>query len=193
MFDSPYNFQKVAVNETLATNPTKKIYFKFKAKHRTYFVTLEVYSFDIVAIKYCDVKDKDSKNAYRKIFNDHDGFRVITTCLYIMLDYWKTNPTVTFAFYAVPRDFNKEKFNKKFIKEIDEQLFIEKYKKVRFNIYRYAMVNLFPPQNFVQLRDTKNCLYILLNKKQKKPKTTIDILGKYLLANYDMIFELAEE
>ncbi len=55
------------------------------------------------------------------------------------------------------------------------------------------MINLFSPKYFIQLRDTKDCLYVLLNKKQKRPKTTIKQLGKYLLENYNMIFNPDEK
>ena len=189
MFDSPYAFQKVSVNETLMPDPIKKIHYRFKAAYRRYFVTLEVYSFNVVAIKYCDIKDKNSGNAYKKIFNDYDAFRVITTCLHIMLDHWKENPAVTFAFYAVSRELTQTIIQEKDITVQEAQAFADEYKRVRFRIYQYAMINLFPPAKFIQLRDSKNCLYMLFNKKQKKPKTTIKKLGQYLLDNYDMIFE----
>lgn len=180
MFNKPYSFQKLGEKQTLLPEPVKKAYYRFKASKRTYFVILETFSYGIVAIKYCDVKDKNSRNAYKKIFNDGDAFRVITTCLFIMLSYWKEHPAVTFAFYAVPR----ENLNCESSKRRDSTLF----RNTRFRIYQYAMLNLFPPTKFIQLRDSTNCLYILLNKKQKKPKTTLKKMGSYLLANYEMIF-----
>jgi hypothetical protein len=103
MFDSPYSFDYLGAKDTLAPNPIKVIQYRFKAKYRRYLVTLEVFSYGVVAIKYCDVKDKDASNRFDKIFNDNDAFRVISTCLFIMLDYWKKHPATTFAFYAVPR------------------------------------------------------------------------------------------
>lgn len=189
MFDNPYRFEKVSVNETLTPNPIRKVFYRFKAAKRKYFVTLEVYSFGVVAIKYCDIKDKDSSKAYKKIFNDFDSFRVITTCLFIMLDYWKKNPDVTFAFYAVPRDSNQKSKVPSHLSEDELEKFWKKYKRVRFDVYKYAMVNLFPPTKFITYRDSKNYLYVLLNKKQLKPKTTIKLLGQFLLNNYDMLFE----
>jgi hypothetical protein len=183
MFDKPYQFQFLGNRKTFLTEPQKKIHYTFKAKHRTYFVTLEIFSYGIAAIKYCDVKDKESKNSYKKIFNDGDSFRVITTCLHIMLDYWQQNPNTSFAFYAVPRELK----NTLLIQDAKRSLI---YKKIRFRIYRYAMINLFAPKYFTQLTDNKNCLYVLLNKKQKKPKTTIKKMGSYLLDNYNLIFEV---
>ena len=107
-----------------------------------------------------------------------------------MKDYWKKNNSASFAFYAVPRDWKEELLNEKSLSEEKLEKFIDKYKKVRFNIYDYAMVNLFSPEDFTHLRDTKNCIYILLNKNQENPKETIKSLGEYLLAHSDLIFEV---
>jgi len=104
MFDKPYAYQKVTQQECVGPEPVNKIYYRFKTPHRKYFVTIEVFPFRMAAIKYCDLKDKGARNAYKKIFNDGDAFRVITTCLYIMRDYWRENPAISFAFYAMPRD-----------------------------------------------------------------------------------------
>jgi hypothetical protein len=59
----------------------------------------------------------------------------------------------------------------------------------RFTIYKYAMINLFPPGHFTQLRDARNRIYVLLSKKQKKPKTGLRLAGNYLAENYEMIFD----
>jgi hypothetical protein len=183
MFDKPYPFQPLGKRETFIAEPTQRTHYRFKASYRTYFVTLEIFSYGVAAIKYCDVKDKDSKNAYKKIFNDGDAFRVITTCLYIMLDYWKKNPNTSFAFYSVPRELQ----NTLLIEDIKN---LEVYKKVRFRIYKYAMINLFSPTYFTQLTDEKNCIYLLLNKNQQNQKLTLTKMGEYLLNNYSLIFEV---
>lgn len=189
MFDKPYAFQKLGNTYTLLADPVRRINYRFKARFRTYFVILEVYSFGVVGIKYCDVKDKGAYNAFDKIFNDGDALRVISTCLYIMLDYWKRYPTTTFAFYAVPRDLPSALINQKQLNKIESEKFFERYRSVRFTIYKYAMVNLFPPKNFFQIQDSKNSLYLLLNRKQKKPKTTLKKFKKYLIDNCNMLFE----
>lgn len=171
MFDSAYKFQKVQVSSTLIPDPIQKVYYRFKARARTYFVTIEVFSFGFVAIKYCDIKDRNSKKAYTKEFNDFDAFKVIATCLHIMVDYLKLNQEITFAFYAVPRP-EKEHLNKK----------------ARFDIYSYAMLNLFPPSKFNRISDKNSSMFVLLNKKQRKPKTSFKQFASYLLDNYDLIF-----
>jgi hypothetical protein len=189
MFDKPYAFQKLGNTYTLLADPVRRINYRFKARFRTYFVILEVYSFDVVAIKYCDVKDKGAYNAFDKIFNDGDALRVIATCLFIMLDYWKRYPTATFAFYAVPRDLPSILINQKQLNKNEAEKFIERYRSVRFTIYKYAMVNLFPPKSFIQIQDSKNSLYLLLNKKQKNSQAIIKQFTKYLFDNHNIIFE----
>src|SRR4051794_37965536 len=152
MFDKPYSFQKLRNAETLLPDPVRRLHYRFKAKFRTYFVTLEVFSYGIVAIKYCDVKDKNAHNAYKKIFNEGDAFRTITTCLHIMLEYWRQNPLVSFAFYAVPRELKETLVEQKKMSKKDAEKFTRRYQQVRFIIYEYAMLNLFPPQKFIQIR-----------------------------------------
>lgn len=189
MFDSPYPFQNLGEKLTLIRDPGSKINYRFKAKYRTYFVTLEIFTSGVVAIKYCDRKDIGAHNAYEKIFNDGDAFKVVTTCLFIMLDYWKKNKSVSFVFYAVPRSWKERDLDKVKMTEENLRIFKYQYSVARFNIYQYAMINLFPPQYFVHMRDTRNSIYILLNKKQLKPKTTVKNLTAYLFKNFELIFE----
>jgi len=189
MFDAPYSFQKIAECKTLLADPVKKLHYKFAAKHRRYFVTIEIFSFNLAVIKYCDVKDKDARHAYKKIFNDGDAFKVITTCLYIMLDHWKKYPTTSFAFYAVPRGLSASLINNLSLAAEEREKFISRYKNIRFNIYQYAMVNLFPPKYFTQLRDPVNSLYLLLNNEVRKLKIFLKHLEAYLLKQHDIIFE----
>lgn len=179
MFNDPHIFCNLGANETLAKNPIKKHTYKFKTDFRTYLVIFEVFDFGYVAVKYCDRKDHGARNAFTKIFNDYD-FKVITTCLFIMRDYWLRNPDTTFAFYAVLRDeIPKEKLKHRRI---------EDYKKARYNIYQYAMLNKFSPDYFTHIFDSKNCIYLLVNKKQKKPKTSFRSFAGYLKKNYDIVF-----
>jgi hypothetical protein len=189
MFDKPYKFDYLGAKNTLQSNPISKVLYRFQAKERRYLVTFEIYDFNVVAVKYCGLKDKDSSNRYELIYNDEDAIRVITTCLHTMKHYWQRNPAVTFAFYAVPRAFDENLVLNKDLTIKEYKIYKERYKKVRYNIYDYAMLNLFPPRTFIPIRDSKNALYLLMNRKQKKPATTVRIFGKYLLDNYELIFE----
>jgi hypothetical protein len=155
MLDKPYPFDYLGIKETLVPNPLQVIQYRSKAKQRRYLVMLEVFSYGVVAIKYCDVKDKYAGNRFDKVFNDHDAFRVITTCLHIMFDYWKKYPATSFVFYAVPRRREDAVLigKKLTAKQIDK--YVERFKKVRFNIYKYAMVNLFSPQVFYSTKRYK--------------------------------------
>lgn len=185
MFDNPYLFVKVNIDHTSLPDPIKRVNYRFSARNRQYFVTLEYFSFKIIAVKFRDNKEKRSKKAYTRIFNDYDAFRVITTCLHIMFREWKDNPETSFAFYATPRKMNED------VPQIisNSAKKTKEYQRARFNIYDYAMINLFPKTKFNHIRDKTNSLYVLLNKKHKKPKTSIKLMSAYLLQNNDMIFE----
>ena len=170
MFNNPYPYQLINERGTGIENPHRITSYRFTAKHRTYFVTIEQYSIGIVAVKYCDIKGKGGKRAYEKIFNDGDGFRVITTCMRIMWDWWQKNPITNFAFYAVPRNIP------------------QKESKIRLNIYRYGMINLFKRKDFKHYQDRENSIYLMLHKKQTAPEKILKELEKYLLDNHGVIF-----
>jgi hypothetical protein len=173
-WDDPsyYQFIKVSKEQTPYADPISLIKYRFQAKKRKYLVTLEEYSFGVHAIKYCGMKHRKQKNAYSLIYNDGDGIKVISTCLQIMLDMWRKNPEISFAFYAVPRSAEDEKSDKK----------------TRYRIYEQAMINLFSPRDFKHYMDVNSCVYVLLNRSAKNKKGIIEKIGKYLLSEYAVIF-----
>lgn len=188
MFDSPYPFINLGKSDTDKANPYRRFYYKFYAKHRTYLVTLEAFTIGLVAIKYCDVKDKNSKRAYQKIFKDYDAPKVIGTCFYIMLDFWRKNPMVNFVFYASLREVTED-VRKKGLPDDELDQFIENYKRARFRIYRYGMLNLFSYEHFTPVVDSGNCVYILINKKEPDAASLMSRLRDYLVDNHDLIFD----
>ncbi|MBC7554031.1 MAG: hypothetical protein H7257_08630 [Taibaiella sp.] len=188
MFNEPYPFLSLGKSQINEINLYKKYFYKFYARHRTYLVTLECYSFQMVAIKYCDVKDKNSSKAYHKIFNDCDAPRVIGTCFHIMLHFWQKNKDVNFVFYASMRKIAKELLDRKKLDETQIIPFIERYKRSRFSVYKYGMVNLFSYEYFIQLSDYENCVYVLINRNLKSPAMIINQLTKFLQDNHDILF-----
>lgn len=191
MFTEFYKFTYLGVHKTFSANPVRTIHYRFQAKFRRYFVIIEEYTFGFSAIKYCDIKDKkDKQHAFKKIFNDGDAFKVISTCVHIMHELWQKNKNVNFVFYAVPRSISIESLAERNILNQTREEYFEKYKRSRFNIYEYAMLNLFPPSHFTQMRDYENSIYILLNKKQEsKKREVLKYLADFLLNHHDIIFE----
>jgi hypothetical protein len=205
MFGSPYKFNFLGTSQRFGSkNLVSQSKYRFVAKHRKYFVVADHFDFNLIGIKYCDNKDRDSRNAYTKIFNekDSDASRVIATCISIMHSLWRENPFISFGFYATPRtmDINTIVSTKKFKDEAALNNYVERQKRTRFLIYEHAMINLFSPKNFFKLKDYDNSLYILLNKEIAKGKTyrkkeyqvKVEEIGKYLLNNHDIIFEPTE-
>ena len=183
MLDTPYEFNKVNI-DSFSVDPITKINYHFIAKARKYFVTFEFFSFDIIAVKFRDNKDKGSRGAYSKIFNDHDAFRVIGTCIHIMAQVWKEHPSASFAFHAIPRIDTNPKTKRKHTKKSEEE-----YLRSRYNIYTYGMVNYFPAEKFKHIRDRNNSLYVLLNQKNGNAQLCLDKLSQYLIANTDVVFD----
>ena len=188
MFNAPYPFCSLGKTDTNGKDPYRKMYYKFYAAQRNYLVTFEFFSFGLVAVKYCDVKDKNSKYAYHKIFNDKDAFRVIGTCFHIMHQYWRKNNNVNFCFYASLRDIADEILKSKTLAPEDVDRFIHSYRRARYTIYRYGMLNLFPPDYFIPSSDRENCIYVLTNKNQKDPSQMMEALQDFLYKNHRVIF-----
>lgn len=189
MFDRPYPFEKAGKTSTLLRDPVEKVYYRFQAAHRKYLVTLEVFSTGMAAVKFCDIKQRENATRFNHIYNDGDAFRVITTCLHIMLDYWRRNPAASFCFYGIPKDIKADSPKVKQLDAEAAELYLERQRSTRFTIYSYAMVNLFDPEYFRQMRDSANYFYILMNRQQPEPTETMEKLGAYLLEHYEMIFE----
>lgn len=191
MFDteSCYTTQFLGKKQRFEEHLTHLSEYRFKAKCRTYFVSVEHLTAGLVAIKYCDVKDLGSKNAYKKIFNDHDGGKVIASCIKIMHNLWKHEKNINFGFYAIPRDIDIDAINPKRHASLSDDKYREKFVRARFNIYEHAMINLFPPASFWHVRDYKNCLYFLLNKDTKSPNKKLGKIVEFLLKFHNIIFE----
>lgn len=184
MFDTPYVFRKVSIDTFSTSDPYKKIYYQFKTINRKYFVTVEFYSFNIIAVKFRDNDHKNSAKAYGKIFNDYDSFRVIGTCIHIMGHIWKEYPSISFAFHASLR-LDRDSIGKK--KFTTDQA--NNRMRSRYNIYSYGMLNFFSEENFTHIRDRTNSLYVLMNKKQNNPSRCLKQMSQYLLQNTNLIFD----
>lgn len=197
MFDTeltPYIINFLGRKDVFGAGQLKaKSLFRFKALKRRYLVTVEHYEFGVDAIKYCDINDKDSKHAYTKVFNDQDGFKVLATCLKIMHNLWKNNPSISFAFYAAPRPQVFENLKESRVKRLlEDEEYREKFIRTRFNVYEHAMINLFPPTIFWKGMDYKNCIYVMLNRRQKRSKFRLNQIALYLRDNHEIIFEVEE-
>jgi hypothetical protein len=177
MFGFPYKFNFLGTSQRFGSkNLVSQSKYRFVAKHRKYFVVADHFDFNLIGIKYCDNKDRDSRNAYTKIFNekDSDASRVIATCISIMHSLWRENPFISFGFYATPRtmDINTIVSKKKFKDAAALNNYVERQKRTRFLIYEHAMINLFSPKNFLSLKITITHFISCFIKKLQKGKLT---------------------
>jgi hypothetical protein len=192
MFDAPYQYSKAAVK----TDPSdkhivSKTIYRFKAARRHYLVYLHLYPNNLFAIKFCDRHFKEDKSAFSHIYNDYDGFRVISTCLYILREFLSKNKSCSFGYFAVPR---KEGDYKVAVEATLKKRTKKKgFSKARYNIYQYMMVNKFAPDQFVQYYDAKNNICILVNKRtyptNEKRVSYVKETGLFMLTHFDILFE----
>ncbi len=180
MLDSPYSFSYLGRKETGRRDHTHFAHYSFRGKERKFLVTLDTHNFGVVEFRYCATKDKESRSAYSKIYNDNDGIRIISTCFNIIFDYWRRFPDSSFWFYAMPRNIpvGLDLKNRS----------PEGYLSARFKIYSYFVENVFSPDDFTFAYDSRALIYILINKK----KDTLSVLtefSNFLLSNHSKIFD----
>lgn len=61
---------------------------------------------------------------------------------------------------------------------------------MRFNVYSYAMQNLFSPADFAHHYDKNNRVYLLLNQSEPEPQRIKDSLVELLSSNFgDVLFD----
>ncbi len=184
MFDNPYKPRTyLGTKVTFEKEPPMYALYRFRAKHRTYLVTLELFSFGLAAVKFCDSKGK-GRSAFSKTYNEYDSFRVIGTALHVMRDYWKKNNDVSFCFLAEPRIWDKSISAKRKIAADNQD-----YKNARLNIFIYAIQSLFSPDVFKHLRGKDTRMYILVNiQSANKNKVSLEKMANYLGMNYYELF-----
>ncbi len=94
--------------------------------------------------------------SYSLLTNDYEPRRILLSCIEVMMTYFKKNNRISFGFVAAP-DLEEDMKGKRFDKQEGSR---------RFVFYRRMMINLFGPETFKQVSDTRKRLYLLVNQKR---------------------------
>lgn len=89
----------------------------------------------------------DLRDQFTVVLNTQDAYRVLATCLSIMLHIYKRQPNVSFIFQGANSEGETEAKTK------------------RFRIYSFMMENLFSPASFDRFAYPAKSVYLLRNKK----------------------------
>ncbi|MGO1521599.1 MAG: hypothetical protein ACTHXT_13255 [Sphingobacterium sp.] len=164
MLDQPYKFRKASVSEDLTRTFIKKlITYVFQLddvtnKKYIYIVEIEVYDFNIYAVKFYPKTFKNHERRFNILTNQRKAGRIIATCLHVIVDIIKQDPLANIGFLAARTTDNSG--------EYQENLRLNK----RFKIYAQAFQDFFGTQTFSHFPDNNTSTYLLINNKNDVTK-----------------------
>ena len=136
--------------------------YRFKTRlNRVYLVDVEQYKYDIFIVKFYLKNHKESKQRYNlttKNTNsqgdahyDCDGWRVLTTCLRIMLEMQEQYPNMSGGFIGANR--------------LDEL----KSDTTRYRVWRQAALTFFSPEKYMHYGNPEASAYFIAYKDSPVP------------------------
>lgn len=132
-------------------------YFDTEVNDRRYFMEMTELQHNLYVVKFYPKHLRQSDKKFNIIANDHNAFRVLSTCIQILLkELLVSKPTSSFLFHGVPK-----------VKKANEALTVEDYHNTqRFKIYKYAIVNRLGRQTFELEHDPMLSLMCVLRRDQ---------------------------
>jgi hypothetical protein len=145
-----YEICRLGISKINNGDLLKEHRFRFKTrKNKTYIVDVEEYTYNVFAIKFYLKNYQHSKDKYKMLCNDFDGFRVVSTVVAVVLYIIDSvQPLASFGFIGTPLLIEPTTLNTK-----------------RFRIYQKLAQKYFSPDTFDHGCNIDNSSYLLLNKK----------------------------
>lgn len=158
MFDSGYNFNLVYKKVNPEPHILCKWIYNFKTLIRRYIIVVELYAGDIYIIKYYAACHSNSEHKFSFVFNDERPSYIIRTCIDVMLEFYKENPSASFGFIGAS-SINKIKKGKLTDNKTANTQ--------RYRIYKTLMFNFFGKKTFAHSTDKKYSAYLMINRRNK--------------------------
>lgn len=153
--------------------------FRSKKSNKRYIIEIESFSHAFLGIKFYWKGVAESKNRYSLLTNDYEPRTIIMSCIHVMLQYYFQNTHCSFGFVAAP--------------DLDKSSIVQSGNK-RFRFYKNMMLNTFGVETFMHVYDTKNSLYILINRSQyKEGNISIPLLESEISKLYEGDYRLQEQ
>ena len=127
--------------------------FHSKKSGKRYIVEIEPFEKNVFGLKFYWKGVAGSPNRYSLLTNDYEPRTIVFSCIQIMMHYFTEHECASFGFIAAP-DIAKKDSQRS-----------DSCENKRFRFYRRLMLSLFGSETFVQVHDTKNRVYFLINKK----------------------------
>ncbi len=157
MFDTHYEFRYINYRKAKPTDyfiKEHKLIFSSKSNQK-YIVNVEEYKLHTYVIKFHLKSHSDSDNKYKLLTNQYDAVKILSTCVNIMLYFYKKDNLASFGFIGANL-LDEDEANTK-----------------RFQVYKRIMENLFSPLYFHHYNIPEKSIYLLLNKANLELNTNL--------------------
>lgn len=153
MFDSCFNFSLIQKKPSQEKFILFEHVYHFKTSKRRYIVIVEEYHLNIFVVKFYPADKKRYNDRFSIVLNDFDFAPIIRTCINIMLEVLKENPTASFGYVGANSVTKTYKEGKR-----DTQ---------RYRIYQRVMDIFLSPLLFARVESAANSAELLLNRKNE--------------------------
>jgi len=169
MFNQPFAYRKINIQDFIAQKKCIVHSFSFRGKTKRYIVVIEQYNYNVHAVKFYLQEHKFCEHKYNRLANQNECSRVITTVGAIMRDeIFKKNPYASFAFQGSNSE-NEQKNNTK-----------------RFRLYTRVVENLIGPVYFEHRPIPEYSAYLMINRHNASESFIDDVL---LMFNDIFVFQ----
>ncbi len=151
--------------------------FKSTKSNKIYYIEMEHFSDNLIAVKFYYRGVRLSENRYSIMTNDNEPRRIVYSCFELMRRYYLKDNTISFGFVAAS--------------DIDP-IKKEKPGNRRFRFYRTLVNNYFGTKAFAHLHDGNERLYLLLNRQQiQNGKLTVEHISEIINKLYECDFNFS--
>ncbi|MCC6413495.1 MAG: hypothetical protein IT270_17685 [Saprospiraceae bacterium] len=166
MFDRIYAYRKADKQRGVTGETVHLFVFRTTKRRCIIFEAHEFSTCPLMVVKFFDKAHKLSDKRFSLLNGSNEAGSIIRTALEIMLELYKSNPFLSFAFMGAP----------------DEDGDLRETR--RFRIYREMLKRLFSDLDFQHIQQKEKSLYVLLNRNYcgTQPERQNDIFST--LANH---------
>lgn len=126
--------------------------FKSPKSNQTYWVWVEVYQYNMHALKFHLKSDRDNPNRYSRLTGCNEFRQIINTCIAIMLEINNKHKTSSFGFIGSHAESAKKHEGKENTQ--------------RYRIYKRIMVTYFSEQHFKHVTNVNKSTYMLIRRTE---------------------------
>lgn len=150
------------------------IYRFFTRRRLKYIIRLEVHEHNLYVLKYYASRDKKKDDKYSRLTNHNDAYRILRTCLEVMLITLRNDDYASFGFTASS--------------SIDGDKVEGKVANQRYRVYTELILRTIGPERFEHYSYKKVSSYLLINRKVGDINEYKSKVENNLLDLYDLDF-----